>query len=142
MEIVSHEMALKIVEMLEKGTAGVTSSMTDLVNEFITFMIFVEAMNASKFLLVVLFAFLVRKAWKLFESSQTKQSAKDFVRGSGIVVNVTILSVGFLMSFNSFISLGKVLLAPKVYLIELAFDKAREFKGVDSKIVDPKVLKP
>lgn len=142
MEIVSHEMALKIVEMLEKGTAGVTSSLGDLVNEFITFMIFVEAMNVSKFLLVVMFAYLVRKAWKLFEASQEIQKTKDLVRGFGIIVNVTILSVGFLMSFNSFLSLGKVLLAPKVYIIELAFNKVREFKGLDPNSVTPKILKP
>lgn len=120
MQIVSQELAIKILDMLEKGSSATASTLTDLLNEFLNYLIFVEVMSASKFLLTFLVILVLAK---------DTEEQKNLWRGIGVLSYLAVGVVGVVLSWSSLFNLGKVLFAPKIYLIEMAYDKVREYKA-------------
>lgn len=130
MQLISPELATKIMAALEAGASNTTQTLTDVLNEFINYLIFVEILNVSRFLLAIVALLVIKKAVGLFVLGATEETAKNQIRGGGVLVSMLVLGLSLMWSWQSFMSLGKVLLAPKVYVIEMAIQKVQEIKGV------------
>lgn len=128
MDIVTPELAERLLKSLEAGATAANHTLADLLNEVISYLIFIELMSCLKIAVGIGVLFFVRKAFRLFEEAQPDLDKKNFVRGLSTLASGMVLVVSLSMSWGSLLSLGKVILAPKVYLVEMAYKKLQEVK--------------
>jgi hypothetical protein len=129
MQIVTQEMAQRILSMVEAGATGVTSEFKDILNELINYMIFVEVLSVAKYFLGLIIAGLIFRSFSMFILAEENESKKNVIRGyrNLIVSFITITTI--YMSYSSLLNVGKVLFAPKIYMIEKAIEKVKEIQG-------------
>jgi hypothetical protein len=133
MQFVTPEMAEKILKMVEAGAANVNTEFSSLLNELISYMIFVEVVSLAKYLLGLVLAGLVFRSFAMFILAAETDAKKYLWRGWRNIL-VALLSLGTLYSsYSSVLNLGKVLFAPKIYLVEKAIEKVKEIKGAAAK---------
>jgi ABC-type phosphate transport system permease subunit len=132
MEIVSVGMAEKILKMVEAGTENVHAELAEILNQFINYMIFLEAMSLLKWLLLFIGAGIVARAFNFWTLACNEPSDVHVVKGIRNLVVGGIVLLATFISISSAVGLGKILIAPKIYLIEMAIEKVKEVKASSS----------
>jgi len=129
MQIVTPEMAERILKMVEAGATNVNEEFANILNELINYMLFVESMSAARYLLGLILAGLLFRSFSMFILSAETEAEKNVLRGwRNILVSVLTLATLYI-SYESLINVGKVAFAPKIYMIEKAIEKVKEIKG-------------
>ncbi len=131
MEIVSPAMAEKLLKMLETGSGTVHQELSDIMNQFINYMIFIETVGLIKWLLLFVGAAIIARAFKFWQLAASNEKEENTVKGFRNIVVCAVAIVAVFVSLNSAIGLGKILIAPKVYLIEMAIEKVKEVKATN-----------
>lgn len=128
MEIVSPQMAERLLNMLETGASNINTEFTAILNQLVNYVIFLETINLLRWALLFLGAVIVARAFRFWILSAETENKKNEIRGwrNFIVGGMTIAAIWF--SFSSVTGLGKILLAPKIYMIEMAIDKVKAIK--------------
>ena len=133
MEIVSPAMAEKLLKMLEIGSGTVHQELSDIMNQFINYMIFVEAVGLIKWLLLFVGAAIIARAFKFWElAAGDNESDINAIKGIRNIIVGAVTIVAVFISINSALGLGKILIAPKIYLIEMAIEKVKEVKAANT----------
>ncbi len=130
MQMITADMANRVLKLVEAGADATSTQFSDILNELINYMIFVEAASVSKYLLGLLCAGLAFRAFSLFVLSAETEEKKNYIRGWRNIIVSLLTLITLYSSFNSILNLGKVLFAPKIYIIEAAIEKVKEVKGV------------
>jgi hypothetical protein len=129
MQFVTPEMAERILKMVEAGAANVNTEFASLLNELINYMIFVEIVSLAKYLLGLVLAGFIFRSFAMFILAAETEAKKNLYRGWRNII-VTLLTLGTMYSsYSSVLNVGKVLFAPKIYLVEKAIEKVKEIKG-------------
>jgi hypothetical protein len=133
MQFVTPEMAERILKMVEAGAANVNTEFASLLNELINYMIFVEIVSLTKYLLGLVLAGFIFRSFAMFILAAETEAKKNLYRGWRNII-VTLLTLGTMYSsYSSVLNVGKVLFAPKIYLVEKAIEKVKEIKGATVK---------
>jgi hypothetical protein len=133
MQFVTPEMAERILKMVEAGAANANTEFASLLNELINYMIFVEIVSLAKYLLGLVLAGFIFRSFAMFILAAETEAKKNLYRGWRNII-VTLLTLGTMYSsYSSVLNVGKVLFAPKIYLVEKAIEKVKEIKGATAK---------
>lgn len=128
MQVITPEVAQKIIDTLSTGAESLKHGSAEFLNELINYVIFIQAASAAKAILgvvILLVALKIIKTVALLDDSKEHQIRMGIWK---IIMTAVISLSTVALSYSSFINLGKALFAPKVFLLELAVDKIKEVK--------------
>lgn len=126
---ISPETAERILDILKTGVDSTSQSVSSFMNEIINYFIFIEVMSALKAVIgVVAIAIVV----KVLSSLKAMTDDKEWHLRLNLwrIILVTGIGIGTVfMSWGNFVELGKVVVAPKIYLAEKAVAQLKEIKS-------------
>jgi hypothetical protein len=119
----TKELAEKLISYGEKGVELASGQITELTQEFLNYLIFESVLGIIKGLAFIFIPLLVFKLLQTLKSHYTTEDNKNenmlalIGAGKGLCLVVTLIVI-LQVSFSDAKRIGKIVIAPKVFILE------------------------